>query len=60
MSTTEVIVSIAAEGGSITLFGQRDSNLDWRFARGVNDQTPSFLSTEEGHAGAGLIPGWRQ
>jgi len=40
VSTTEVIVRIAAEGGSITLIGNKDPNLDWQFARGVNDQTP--------------------
>jgi hypothetical protein len=48
MSTTEVIVGIGAEGGSITLFGHRDANLDWHFARGVNDQTPTFLTDEDG------------
>lgn len=48
MSTTEVIVSIGAEGGSITLFGHRDRNLDWHFARGINDQTATFLTEEDG------------
>jgi hypothetical protein len=48
MSTTEVIVSIGAEGGSITLFRHQDRNLDWHFARGVKDQTPTFLTEEDG------------
>lgn len=48
MSTKEVIVSIGAEGGSITLFGHQGRNLDWHFARGINDQTPTFLTEEDG------------
>jgi len=52
VSNTEVIVSIIAEGGAITLFGRKGSNLDWQFARGLNDQTRSFLTKEDGGAGA--------
>jgi hypothetical protein len=48
LNTSEVIVSIAAEGGSITLYGAKDSNSAWRFARSVNDQAPTFLNEEDG------------
>jgi hypothetical protein len=52
MSTTEVIVSIAAEGGSITLLGRKGPYLHWQFARGLNDQTPTFLTDEDAGGGA--------
>jgi hypothetical protein len=48
VTTPEIIVEISAEGGSITLFGHKGSNGEWRFARGVNDQTPTLLPEEEG------------
>jgi hypothetical protein len=44
----EVIVEIGAEGGSITLFGQKEVGGDWRFCRCVDDQTPTFLSDGDG------------
>jgi hypothetical protein len=52
VSTTEVIVSIVAEGGSIALIGNKGPNLDWQFARGVQDQTLSFPSKVDGGAAA--------
>ena len=52
MSTKEVIVSIIAEGGSITLIGNKGPNLDWQFARGVLDQTPGFLTKKDGGTSA--------
>lgn len=48
MNTMQVIISVGAEGGSLTLIGKKDAALKWRFARGVLDQTPSFLSKEDG------------
>jgi len=45
---TSVIVSILAEGGSITLFGRKKIDGLWEFRRSVNDQTPTFLDDEDG------------
>jgi hypothetical protein len=52
VSNTEVIVSIVAESGSIALIGNKGPELDWQFARGVKDQTPSFPTKEDGRTGA--------
>jgi len=48
VNTPELIVGVSAEGGAITLFGQKGSNGAWQFSRGVNDHTPTLLSDEEG------------
>jgi hypothetical protein len=48
MKSPEVIVSVGAEGGSITLFGLKDLQNNWKFARGVDDQTPTLLTREDG------------
>jgi hypothetical protein len=48
VNAPEIIVEVSAEGGSITLFGHKDSENQWRFARGVNDQTPTLLTSEDG------------
>jgi hypothetical protein len=54
MNAPEVIIAVGAEGGSITLFGQkdefgqRDAQGAWRFSRAVLDQTYTFLSEEDG------------
>ncbi|HEV7138178.1 MAG TPA: NAD-dependent deacylase [Steroidobacteraceae bacterium] len=47
-SPPEVIVSIQAEGGSITLLGRRNSEGLWSYARKVGDQTPTLLDDEDG------------
>jgi hypothetical protein len=44
----QVIAAVAAEGGSIVLYGQKDSKDNWMFCRGVADQTPTFLSESDG------------
>lgn len=49
----ETIVRIGAEGGSIALYGYKDSKGDWRYACDVNDQTLTFL-TEEADAEAAI------
>jgi hypothetical protein len=61
----EVIVEIAAEGGSITLFGQRQSANDWRFRRCVGDHTPTFLSHDDGggasiNHSSGWVSSWAE
>jgi NAD-dependent deacetylase len=48
----EVIFKVLAEGGSVTLLGQRDSHGDWRYACTVNDGTIALLDEEEGGAEA--------
>jgi hypothetical protein len=52
MSKTEKIVSIAAEGGSIVLYGQKSDKGEWQFSRGVEDQTPTFLDEGDGQSAA--------
>lgn len=55
----EVIVSIAAEGGSLTLFGRKDAKNAWKFSRGVNDQTPTLLEENDGGGQAvDHVSGW--
>jgi hypothetical protein len=48
MDKVEIILGIAAEGGSITLYGQKDYKGNWIFCRGVADHTPTFLSDDNG------------
>jgi hypothetical protein len=48
----EVIVDIPAEGGSITLYGRKDSKGEWIYSRGVNDQTPTLLNDDDGGGSA--------
>jgi hypothetical protein len=48
VNSPTIIIRILAEGGSLTLFGLKDSQNAWHFCRSVNDQTPTFLAPEEG------------
>jgi hypothetical protein len=48
MGEVQIIVAVAAEGGSIVLYGQRDSKGNWMFTRGVADQTQTFLGEADG------------
>jgi hypothetical protein len=48
MSKAEVIVGIAAEGGSITLYGWKDERGRWQFSRDVDDHTPTLLDDNDG------------
>lgn len=53
----EVILSVAAEGGSITLYGVRSAR-GWAFERCISDQTPTLLDEPALQHDSGTVHSW--
>lgn len=53
----EVILSVAAEGGGITLYGVRAAR-GWAFERRVSDQTPTLLDEPTIQHDSGIVHSW--
>lgn len=56
--SAKLLVSIGAEGGSIALYGDVSDAAHPRCRVVVMDQTPTFLSEEEGGAAIRKDSGW--
>jgi hypothetical protein len=53
----EIIVSVAAEGGGVTLYGMRTSK-GWLFSRQVRDQTPELLDEPWIEHSSDVVDSW--
>jgi len=61
----EIILKIAAEGGSLTLYGKRDTRSGWHFSRRVREQTPMMVNEgddaeSEINHGSGWVSTWQE
>jgi hypothetical protein len=55
----QTVVSVGAEGGSVTLYGQPSAE-GWLFSRCVNDQTPLLLNQSEIRHSSTAVAHWAE
>jgi len=64
MNNIEIIVKVGGEGGSICLYGYKDSNGDWLFSRESNEEALRGMLSEEDAKGISFsskskwVKGW--
>jgi hypothetical protein len=59
MHTSEIIVEIGAEGGSLTLYGKRETS-GWLFSRRVIDQSAVMLGDDAIDLTSSVVNTWPQ